>query len=103
VKKEEEIRRLKNYPTYGGEIQRLMTMLFPFPIADTPFSSLFLILARISHLIYRWTSLYAKDMDQKIRLAYNEFAYKKTTDDYNVGDGYLKKGQFSIAFMQNRR
>jgi hypothetical protein len=29
---------------------------------------------------YRWTSLYARDRDQNIRLAYNKFAYKKTKD-----------------------
>jgi hypothetical protein len=26
----------------------------------------------------RWTSLYARDRDSKNRLAYNEFAFKKT-------------------------
>ncbi len=51
---------------------------------------------------YRWTSLYAKDRVQKIRHTYNEFAYKKTTDYYKIGDRYLIKGQFSIAYMQNR-
>jgi hypothetical protein len=41
---------------------------------------------------YRWTTLYARDRDQKIRLAYNEFAYKKTKDTHNeVGDLFLKK------------
>jgi len=28
--------------------------------------------------LYKWTSLYARDKDSKNRLAYNEFAYKKT-------------------------
>ncbi len=32
-------------------------------------------------VIYRWPSLYAIDRDSKNRLAYNEFAYKKTKDD----------------------
>ncbi len=41
-------------------------------------------------------------MDQKIRLAYNEFEYKKTKDAYKLGDMFLKKGLFSIAYMQNR-
>ncbi len=38
---------------------------------------------------------------QKIRteksLKYNKFAYKKTKDDYNLEDRFLKKGPFSIA------
>jgi hypothetical protein len=45
--------------------------------------------------MYRWTSLYAKDRDQKIRLAYKEFANKKTTDDYKIGERYLKKANFN--------
>jgi len=32
-------------------------------------------------LKYSWTSLYARDRDSKNRLAYNEFAHKKTKDD----------------------
>ncbi len=52
---------------------------------------------------YSWTSLYAKDRDQKIRLAYNEFAYKKTKDVYKLGDRFFKNNQFSIAYMQIRR
>jgi len=32
--------------------------------------------------IYSWTSLYARDRNSKNRLAYNEFAYKKTKDDW---------------------
>jgi hypothetical protein len=40
---------------------------------------------------------------KKIRLAYNEFAYKKTKDTYKLGDMFLKKGLFSIAYMRNRR
>jgi hypothetical protein len=43
------------------------------------------------------------DRDQKIRLAYNEFEYKKTKDDCKIGDRFLKKGKFSIAHMRNRR
>jgi hypothetical protein len=31
----------------------------------------------------RRTSLYARDRDKKIVLAYNEFANKKTKEDYN--------------------
>jgi len=31
---------------------------------------------------YSFTSLYARDRDSKNRLAYNEFAYKKTKDDW---------------------
>ncbi len=40
---------------------------------------------------------------REIRLAYNEFAYKKTKDTYKLGDRFLKKGQFSIAYTRNRR
>jgi hypothetical protein len=51
----------------------------------------------------RRTSLYAKDRDQKIRLACNEFAYKKAKDTHKLGDRFLQKGQFSIAYMRNCR
>jgi hypothetical protein len=34
------------------------------------------------------------DRDQKIRLAYNEFEYKKTKDTYKLGDTFLEKGHF---------
>ncbi len=30
---------------------------------------------RKDNLVYRWTSLYARDRDSKNRLTYNEFAY----------------------------
>ena len=40
---------------------------------------------------YRWTSLYARDRDSKNRLAYNEFAYKKTKDDCKLEDKFQKK------------
>ncbi len=39
---------------------------------------------------------YMRDRDQNIRLAYNEFGYKKTKDTYNLGDRFLKNNQFSI-------
>ncbi len=48
----------------------------------------------------RWTSLYARNRDQKIRLAYIEIAYKKTKDTYNLGDRFLKNSQYSIAHSQ---
>jgi len=32
--------------------------------------------------MYSWTSLYARDRDSKNRLAYNEFTYKNTKDDW---------------------
>jgi hypothetical protein len=44
-----------------------------------------------------------RDRDQKIMLTYNEFAYKKTKDIHKLGDRFLKKGQFSIAYTLNRR
>ncbi len=48
-------------------------------------------------------SLYAIDRDQKIRLACNEFAYKKTKNDCKLGDTFQKNGQFAIADTQIRR
>jgi len=33
---------------------------------------------QLAVLKYRWTTLYARDRDSKNRLAYDEFAYKKT-------------------------
>ncbi len=50
--------------------------------------------------MYRCTLLYAIDRDQKICLAYNEFAYKKTKIDYKLGDTFQKNGQFAIADSQ---
>jgi len=35
--------------------------------------------------------LYARDRDSKNRLAYNEFAYKKTKDDCKLEDRFQKK------------
>jgi len=52
---------------------------------------------------YRWTSLNARDRDSKNRLAYNEFAYKKTKDYCKSEDRFLKRGHFWIAYTQNRR
>jgi len=52
---------------------------------------------------YRWTSLYERDRDCKNRLAYKEFAYKKTQDDCKLEDRFQKKVNFWIAYMQNRR
>ena len=44
-----------------------------------------------THLrVYRRTSLYAVDRDRKIWLAYNEFAYQKTKDDYKLEDRFYK-------------
>ncbi len=48
-------------------------------------------------IVYSWTSLYVIDRDQKIRLAYNEFAYKNTKNDCKLGDMFQKNGQFAIA------
>ncbi len=45
-------------------------------------------------LKYRQTSLYVRDRDRKIRVPYNEFVYKKTKDTNNLGDMFLKKGEF---------
>jgi hypothetical protein len=36
--------------------------------------------------------------DSKNRLAYNEFAYKKTKDYHKLEDRFQKKGDFSIAY-----
>jgi hypothetical protein len=49
-------------------------------------------------LQYRWTSLYARDRDQK-----NWLRYKKIKDTYKLMDRFLEKGQFLIAYMQNHR
>ncbi len=49
---------------------------------------------------YKWTSLYAIDRDQKIRLAYNEFACKKTNNDCKLGDAFQKNVQFPIAYTR---
>ncbi len=46
---------------------------------------------------YSWTSLYAIDRDQKIRLTYNDFTYKKTKNDCILGDKFQINGQFAIA------
>ncbi len=47
--------------------------------------------------MYRWTSLYAIDRDQKICLTYNEFVYKKIKNDCKLGDTFKKYGQFANA------
>ncbi len=52
---------------------------------------------------FRWTSLYARDRDSKNRLAYNEFAYKKTKDNCKLEDRFQENGHFSIAHTRNRR
>ena len=52
---------------------------------------------------YRYPSLYARDKDRKNKLAYNNFAYKKTTDDRKLEDRFQKNGQFSVAYTRNRR
>jgi hypothetical protein len=52
---------------------------------------------KLIFLNYRWISLYAIDRDQKIWLAYNKFAYKKTKGDCKLGDTFQKNGQFAIA------
>jgi len=51
-------------------------------------------------LLYRWTSLYARDRDSKNMLAYNEFAYKKINNHCNLEDRFQKKGHFSIAYIR---
>jgi len=45
----------------------------------------------IKSSIYRWTSLYARYKDSKNRLAYNEFAYKKTKNCCKLEDRFQKK------------
>ncbi len=54
-------------------------------------------------ILYSWTSLYAIDKDQKIWLAYNEFAYKKNKNDYKLGDMFQKNAQFAIEDTKIRR
>jgi len=54
-------------------------------------------------VLYRWTSLYARDRDSKNRLKYNEFAYEKTKDYRKLEDRFQKKSHFSIAYTQNCR
>jgi len=49
------------------------------------------------------TSLYARDRDSKNRLAYNEFAYKKTKGDCKSEDRFQKRGNFWIAYMRKHR
>ncbi len=51
----------------------------------------------IIKIIYRWTSLYSIDGDQKWRLACNKFAYKNTKNYSKMGDMSLHKCQFAIA------
>jgi hypothetical protein len=41
---------------------------------------------KIKLCMYRRTLLYAIDRNCKIWLAYNEFAFKKTKDDYKIED-----------------
>ncbi len=55
----------------------------------------------IKELLYRLASLlYAIDRDQKIRLAYNEFAYEKTKTICKLRDTFQKNVQFPIAYYQ---
>ncbi len=49
---------------------------------------------------YRWTSLYAKNRDQKICLANNEFDTKRSRMTVNWGIPSKKYGQFAIADTQ---
>jgi hypothetical protein len=51
-------------------------------------------MTNLEYRIYRRTSLNARDRGQINRLAYNEFAYKKTKDTYKLGDSSLKKANF---------
>ncbi len=39
----------------------------------------------LSGIVHRQTSVYARDRNQKIMLAYNEFAYKKPKDTNKLG------------------
>jgi len=57
----------------------------------------------IKYIMYRWTSLYARDRDSKYRLTYNEFAYKKTQKYHKLEDRFQEKGHFSIEFTRNCR
>ncbi len=54
---------------------------------------------------YRQTSLYVRDRDQKIKLAYNEFAYKKTKYTHKLVDRFLKKANFQshICEITNKK
>ena len=54
----------------------------------------------LSKCKYRFT---ARDRDRKNMLAYNEFAYKMTKDDFKLQDRFQKNGQFSVACTRNRR
>jgi len=54
-----------------------------------------------TYIMYRWTSLYARDRKSKNRLAYHEFAYKKTNDNCKFEDRFQENGHFSIAHLQN--
>jgi hypothetical protein len=46
------------------------------------------------------TSLYARDRDSKNRLAYNEFAYKKTKDDCKLEVRFQKKAISGLHILK---
>ncbi len=48
-------------------------------------------LTQLIKVKYSRTSLYTRDRDRKICLAYNEFAYKKNKDDHKIEDRFYKK------------
>jgi len=48
-------------------------------------------ISKTMHTYYRWTTLYARDRDCKNRLAYKEFAYKKTYNHCKIEDRFQKK------------
>jgi len=52
-------------------------------------------------VLYRWASLYARDRHSKSRLAYNEFAYKKTKDNCKFEARFQENRHFSNAHTQN--
>jgi len=56
-------------------------------------------------VMYRWTSLYARNRDSKNSLAYNEFAYKKTKDYCKLEGRFQKKAifQFYICKIAEKR
>ncbi len=43
------------------------------------------------------------DRDQKIKLEYKEFVYKKTENIYKLEDWFLQNGLFSNAHTRNHR
>ncbi len=51
--------------------------------------------------MYKKTLLNARDKNLNIKLAYNEFPYKNTEDDYKLEDRFKKQGKLANTDMQN--